>query len=507
MFNLLARGVLVILSIAITPILVHRLGTDQYGIYALATALGAGLTNIFVLGLIPGIVAMVSRSLAEGSRQETEKVIQTAFTLFAVVGVVGAVALSLTVPLLVTRVLRIPVSLREVASIALWVSAMGLGANLVFAVFNAIPIALQRYDIVAGRIAGLTTVSMLATAVYVSIYANLTGVMLIQLVSGLAGILLYYLVSRRELAGVRFRPGFDRPTFLRLARFTAFKSLGDVALIFGSRFDQFAVGSLLNVGVAGIYAIPANACQRILQLLGEIAAPIYPRLSAVGSDEARRLLLVRGSRLVAVVASLVVVILFVLAEPVLRLWIGGDQGVLVARQAAGVFRLLLAAIFVLSLALVANLYCEAIQRPVVNNGFILLGAVLEVPVILILVRRLGIDGAALGILLTSTVQTVPFLVLMSNRVARVGVIRLIREAWAAPLTALSVTGVVGWLLARYAGDVVSLLLVATGMTIIYLVASVATGAVRAGDLEQVSRLGPRFALLPGRDLLARFMWP
>jgi O-antigen/teichoic acid export membrane protein len=227
-----------------------------------------------------------------------------------------------------------------VAATALWLSAIGLGFNLVFSVFNAVPFALQRYDIIAFRLVVLTAVSMTATVVYVLVDPNLTGVILIQVLAGMAGVFLYYMVSRRELVGVRLLPGFDRPTFLRLARFTAFKSAGDAALIFSSRFDQFAVGSIIGVAATGVYAIPASACQRILQLLGEVAAPIFPAIGAATSEEQRRVLLLRGSRLVALLAALLTAVLVVLAEPVLRTWIGGEPGRAVAQEASGAFRLL-----------------------------------------------------------------------------------------------------------------------------------------------------------------------
>src|SRR5258708_36237312 len=81
--NVGARGVLIILSIAITPVLVHRLGTEQFGIYALATVLGSGLTNVFALELIPAILAMLSRSLCPRAVAETQNVVGPARTLIA----------------------------------------------------------------------------------------------------------------------------------------------------------------------------------------------------------------------------------------------------------------------------------------------------------------------------------------------------------------------------------------------------------------------------------------
>ena len=494
------------LSIAITPVLLRRLGTAQFGIYALATGLGAGLTNILALGLIPGIVAMLSRSLADGRQPETQKIVSTAFTLFAVIGLAGSALLALSVPLLVTQVLRIPAGLHGVAANALWLSAIGLGVNLVFAVFNAVPFALQRYDIIAGRIVGLTVVSMAATVVYVLIDANLTGVMVIQVVAGMAGVFVYYVVSRRELVGVRLRPGFDRATFHRLARFTAFKSAGDVALIFSSRFDQFAVGSLISVAAVGVYAIPAMACQRILQLLGEVAAPMFPAISSANSEEQRRAVLLRGSRLVALIASYLTIVLVVLADPVLRTWIGGDQGVEVAREASGAFRILALAMFVQSVAVVAGLYCEAIQRPVVNNSFTVLGAVVLVPAMLLAIPRLGIYGAANAVLLASLVQTAPFLVVMGDRVARVGIGRLFNEALAMPIASALVAGTIGFFLRGFASGFFHLTAVTAVMGVAFVTTAALTGAVRAGDLSQAQKALPaRWAPVLAHPFLTRLL--
>jgi O-antigen/teichoic acid export membrane protein len=507
-FNVAARGVLIVLSIAITPVLVRRLGTDQYGIYALATGLGAGLTNVLALGLIPGVIALLSRSIARGNPAETEKIVGTGFTLFAVIGVVSAGVLALLVPVVVTRVLRVPPALQGVAATALWLSALGLGFNLVFAVFNAVPYALQRYDIIAGRLVGLTILSMAATVVFVLLYANLTGVIAIQVAGGIAGLILYFVISRRELKGVRLLPGFDRPTFVRLARFTAFKSVGDLALVFASRFDQFAVGSLLNVGAVGLYAIPANTCQRILQLLYEVTAPLFPSMSTIEDDEARRLLLLRGTRLVALVAAMLTVTLIVLAEPILRFWIGGSQGVEVGRDAALAFRLLALAIFAQAVASVSGFYCEAIQRPFVNSSFVVLGAIVQVPALLLLIPRYGINGAAAGVLLASLVQTVPFLALMTVRVARVGVSRLFRDALLWPCVSAAAAGAVGIFAERYAVTLLGLLAVAAMMAAVYLVVAAFTGAVRAADVLQIEKILPiRLESVPGNRLLLRLLRP
>jgi O-antigen/teichoic acid export membrane protein len=507
-FNVGARGVLIVLSIVITPVLVRQLGTERFGIYSLATGLGSGLTNVLALGLIPAIVAMLSRALGTADRDGAEKVVRTSFTMFAVIGACGAAIVALAVPVLVARILRIAPSLQPEAATALWISAIGLGLNLIFAVFTAVPYALQRFDIVAGRVVGLTVISMAATVVYVLLVPNLTGVMVIQLLAGACGLLFYYLVSRRQLRGIKLLPGFDRETFKRLGRFVAFKAAGDAALVFGQRFDQFAIGSMINVGAVGIYAVPANACQRILQLLGEVAMPTFPRMSAVSSDDARRDVLLRGSRLVALLASVGTAMLLVPPDLILRVWIGGHQGALIATEASEAFRLLAVATYLQSITVVSSLFCEALQRPAVDNSFTVLGALVQIPVILLLVPRYGITGAAAGILVASVVQTVPQLWLVADRVARVGFGRLLREALVRPLLAAVVAGIAGLAVRQIGNGAATLIATVAVIGIVYAVVAIATGAVRAADLDQLERLLPvRAGHLQTHSLLVRILRP
>lgn len=508
-FNVGARGVLIILSIVVTPVLVRRLGTDRFGIYSLATGLGSGLTNVLALGLIPAIVATLSRALGSGNRDDAQRVVRTSFTMFAVIGIVGAAIVSAAVPVLVTSVLRISASLQREAAVALWISAAGLALNLVFAVFTAIPYALQRYDIVAGRVVGLTILSMSAAVVYVLLVPDLIGVLVIQFLAGAAGLLFYYLVSRRELVGINLWPGFHPDAFKRLARFVAFKAAGDAALVFGQRFDQFAIGSLINVDYVGIYAVPANACQRVLQLLGEIALPTFPRMSAVTSDEARRDVLLRGSRLVALVASLAAAMLMVPADIILRLWIGGHLGALIAAQATEAFRLLALAIYIQSLAVVAALFCEALQRPAVNNSLVVLGAAAQVPLILLLVPRYGINGAAMGVLAASIIQTAPLLWIVADRIAVVGARRLLTEAFLRPLVA-GLVAVLAGLVTRQivGGGLITLVVTESAIVVAYVAVAIVTGGIRAGDLDQLEKALPvKVGRIQANPFVARILRP
>src|ERR1700704_4783260 len=180
---------------------------------------------------------------------------------------------------------------------------------------------------------GLSLLTTVALIVYALMGGVLEGFVIINIAGSVLGLLVFFLVSRSLLPGVRFTPRLDRRAFVQLGRFSIFKFAGTVGGIFTFRFDQFAVGAILGVSAAGLYSIPANASQRLLSLLVEGASPFFPRARTLRS------------------------------HPVRRFWIGGAQGVVVAHASSGAFRWLLAALLIQSLAVIPVIFCEALGKP------------------------------------------------------------------------------------------------------------------------------------------------
>ncbi len=347
-FNVGARGALIVLTIISTPVILHRLGTAAFGIYILAVTVG-GLLALLDFGLTPALITLLSRAWHQQRVDEAARLVGTALTLYLAIGVAGAAVFALLVPWAVHDLLHVPVALQAPARTALWLSTAGFAFNMWLAVFNAVPYALQRYDLVAIRIVGLSLLTTAALIVYALLGGVLEGFVLINVAGAVIGLLIFYLVSRSLLPGVRFTPRVDPDALRRLARFAAFKFAGTVGGIFTFRFDQFAVGAILGVSSAGIYSIPASAGQKLLSLLGELAAPFFPRASTLRDDGPRlRALFFDGSRLLALAATPMLLLLIVLAEPTLRFWIGGAQGIQVAQAGAPALRWLVAALLIQS---------------------------------------------------------------------------------------------------------------------------------------------------------------
>jgi O-antigen/teichoic acid export membrane protein len=502
--NLGGRATLVALALLSTPIVVHALGTAQYGVYVLALSLG-GLLNILDLGLTPAIIMLLSRAWHEHEIGTMQRATSTGFTLFLGIGLIGGGIMALLVPWMADTLLHLPASTRGAARFALWLSTGAFVLNMWLAVFSAVPIALERYDLVTARVIGVSLTSTIAIIVCVLAGGGLQALMVVNILTSVAGLLLFYAASRRLLPEIRLRPGFDRATFRQLARFSAFKFVGSVSGILTFRFDQFAIGALMNVTAVGYYAVPANASLRVFTSLIELIQPLFPRISKLRGDPVlRRSLFLRGARVMNLTSLGILTILLVFADRVLRYWIHGDQGRVIALQSTPAFRWLLAAFIIQSLAAVPATFSEALGRPEINNIFSVAGALIHVPLVLILVPHFGITGAALALFINSATQTVAFVVYASRSMAGVGVRELVLETLARPAAGAAIAAIGAFLLRPLVHGLSTLLLMVVVSFVLYVVGCIAFSAFLLEDVRTLGQIAERLPTrFPGRARLAR----
>lgn len=478
-FNLAGRVLVVVLALITTPILVHRLNTAGYGIYILSVTLG-GLVGLLDFGLGPALVVSLARSAHLQDHDRSQALVSTAMSLYFGIGTLGGAGFALVVPWVVGSLLNVPPPLAGAARESLFLSAMGFGLTTCLSVFNAVPTALERYDLLTKRLVAVSCATAMATVAYALVGGILQGFVLISVAGGIGVVVSFYVVSRSLMPDVNFHPGFDRSCFRELARFSAFKFIGSLGGTLAFRFDQIAIGSLLGVSAIGFYAIPANGVLRVHGFLSQLVAPLFPRVSKLRADrESLRTLYLRSSGGVAAIAVMVWVPIFFFADPLLRFWIGGSQGVAVARTSGDAMRWLVAAFLIQSLAAVPVTFCEGLGKPQINNGFSALSALIHVPLVLILVPRYGISGAAIALVLNSLSQTVLFIGIVGNRLAHVPLRQLAANLLLPAFAAGGIAGLLGYSLHGVAERSPSLLLVClAALPIAYLAA-----ASRFGGLE------------------------
>src|SRR5262249_21353621 len=144
----------------------------------------------------------------------------------------------------------------------------------------------------------------------------------------------FYVLSRRLLPEVSFRPGFDPATFRMLARFSMLKFANNVSTNTVMQIDKVLVGAFLSLSAVGYYFVPLQLAQRLTTVVGAVAVAFLPAASALyGRADRERLveLYLRATKVVALLGLPLASLLVVFAHPILQYWIDphfADKGAL-----------------------------------------------------------------------------------------------------------------------------------------------------------------------------------
>ena len=505
LFHLSSRTVLVFLALLSTPILIHRLGTSTYGIYVLSVTI-ADLMAMLGVALIPAGVVLLGRSVHDEDWAACQRVVSTAFALFLTLGVVVGGVQAVLVPWLVRDVLRIAEEMQATAQLAFWLTTATFLLTIWAAVFNTIPIALERYDLLSRRLIAVSVANATLTIVYALLGGGVPGLIAINALTAGLNLVLLYRLSRALLPSVHFRPAFDGASLRALVRFGGFKFAGTVSGGIVFRVDQIIISTLLGVQALAVYSIPATVCLRLISLLGEVAGPVFPRVSKLGDDLAeRRRLFLRASRVMVVVSAGVLIILAILGDVLLRLWIRGPEGDLIAREGVTVMRWLLAAFLIQSCASVAIIYCEALGRPEIPGLAAVLVALTWIPAAIWLTRTLGLPGPAVALFLVTVLYNIPFLLYASATQAGVRPWDVLNQVVGRPALAGLVTIGVGALIHPYLGSLASFALALLVLGVVFAVSARVFNALRPEDFLTLVALADRLPTgWPGRALVAKW---
>ena len=392
LWNALGRGVPLLIALVITPVLVHLLGTDRWGLFTLALAM-VGIFGVFDLGLGMALTRAVSEAIGDGRGADAPALVgATIWALLGLSAVMAGLAYAF-MPVLIGRVLIVPPGLEAEALAAFRVLAAAAPLVVLNAALWGVLAAWQRFR--AANIVNMPVSvfyylgPVLALLAWDSLVGVMVALVLVRLVSGVA----YAALAWRDVPGL----GLARPRFalLRpLLRQGGWMSLSGALTQVLLYADRFIVGAVIGLTAVAFYATPLDLVMRMWILPVAVAQALLPAIASSyrTAPERTALLLRRGALIVAGLVLPACLVLVALAPWLLWLWLGtafADGGGMV-------LRILGVGIFFSCLAFVPGVLLDAIGRPEVTATFSLVQAVVFLPLGAGLLLLIGIEGAAIA---------------------------------------------------------------------------------------------------------------
>ena len=390
LWNAAGRGLPLLLALALTPVLVHQMGIERWGLFTLALAL-VGVFGVFDLGVGAALTRALAARATAHEEADSAGIAGAAITALTLVSCLVAAVAFAFVPVLVERLLNTPPALQQEAVVAFRLLCLAAPLVVINAALWGALAAHQRF-----REANLVTIPV-ATFYYLGpvlvllAWQSLVGVILALLACRLANTICYWWLARRDLPGLA--PSLPRwaiiAPLLRMGGWMSASGILTQALLYA---DRFLVGSLLTLSAVAFYATPLDLVMRMWILPVAVAQALLPAMaSAYATHAAATAGLLRRGALMTLAVVLPACLVLVAAGPwLLRLWLGTEF----AAGGGRVLQILSVGIFFSCASFAPGALLDAIGRPDVNAKWQLAQAAIFLPLSALLLVWFGIEGAA-----------------------------------------------------------------------------------------------------------------
>lgn len=432
-YNFLSQFWFLILGLVTTPYIVRKLGADAYGVLSIVSVV-MGYFAVLDLGLGAATIKYIADYYSRRDFVSLSKVVGTSLVIYSGLGVFGAALIAGAAGFITTKVVHVPQNLVEVTQLVFYISSFGFLVNMPLTVFNSIPNALQRFDILVKRNLVLGTTNVIGQVVLLSIGFSLKEIATLNVGVSIIAILVFVVVSRRLLPEASFRPSVDARILAQLFKFGIMKFLNQIASQSVFHLDKVLIAMFLPVSWVTYYVVPLGLAQKLMAVQGNIATAYFPAAcELVGQGDRERLtnLYISSMKLVALIALPLSLTLYFFAFPILSLWMKGDF----AEKSTLTLKVLAIAYFFASLSTVPALSADASGRPQVTTFFSILSALINLTCALLFIPRLGILGAAVAIAVNAVVQVPIFIHYVNRKILLITTSSVMRKCFLKPFIA------------------------------------------------------------------------
>jgi len=401
--NLLGQVLPLVVGVITIPYIVTRLGTDRFGILSIAWMV-LGYFSVFDLGLSRATVKLVAEHLSPDRISRVPELVWTSFTLLFGLGVAGAGLMAALVPIAVTRFLKMPPEIVGEARTALLILCAAMPVLLTNDALRGVLEATQRFDLVNLVKAPASILFYLIAVLVIPLGVGVSGIVLLLVLIRLSSTLAYFAFCIQVLPGLKSHLSISRTAMRRLATFGGWVMVTNVVSPLFGYLERILIASVLSVGALAFYSAPYDLVSKTLIFPASIVPSLFPYFSYHGSRSRSEVCEVtsRVLKYLLLAMSPVTAIFIVFANDILRLWLGGQF----PAQSTVVLQLVAMIFFLNAFAMIPFTSVQALGRPDLKAILDLIVLPLYAVGAWQLMRRFGINGAAMAKLLITVADCI-----------------------------------------------------------------------------------------------------
>jgi O-antigen/teichoic acid export membrane protein len=429
----------------VTPILVARLGAQQYGLYLIITGFVA---YSFAFGIGKAAAKYVSELGAEESADALSDILSSIFWISIALGVSVLALTFLSAGFVVSGVLSLPEEVQETARTGLYLGSGIMVVTMIAQIPQYVLQGLQRFDRYLVLANAVSVGSSISAVILVWRGYGVIPVLAANLAIIAISILPLFRSVKRDLPDLRLRLRIPVTYWKASVRY----SLSIIGYqVFGNALFLFErVWIVRHFGPESLtfYAIPLMLGLSFQGLIANISFVLFPVVNVLLEKPARMAILYRFSMKVIVVAAMFFVVTATVCGRIfLELWMGPQFAIIS-------YRILVAHAITCSMVAVATIawqIAEAYHAAELNVIVSAIWLMISAPLIIILSERWQGDGVAIARLIGAIVF-VPYICWIQRKF----LLGNLRGFWLSLFLKVGLTGAVAavaeWALLTTAGE-------------------------------------------------------
>lgn len=428
------------LSFVATPVILHGLGIEKYGLYTLVLGF---VSYSFTFNIGKAIVKYVSEFQATGETDKISEIISATLLLNLIVGGLGTTLLFVLSEWFVSDVLRIESNLQGEAVNAFHIAAVLILATTFSQVFSSIIQAIHRFDVYS-YITIFTNSLLAAGNIALALLHQKIEILLVwNLLLTVLTSLIFYFYARRMLPEFEVKIVFPKETIRLILKFSAAVVVTQLLGNFLLLFERSWITNRLGTEAVAYYVIALNLGVYVHAFIGSISLSLFPLSSEIEArgDKIKLLrIYTKATKIVFVLAAFLCLTLINGRDFILGLWVGLD---FVANSSATLITHAVT-FSILAVTVVSLQIIEGVGQPRVTAAAVFIWLLLSVPLMIFLTGSYGILGVGIARLIGALVF-IPTIFYIEKKVFR----RVQWEFWRRNLLIVGASSVLATLLQRF----------------------------------------------------------
>lgn len=404
LWNFIGTFTPMIAAVVSIPMLIEEMGNARFGVLTISWMV-VGYFSLFDLGLGRALTKVVAEKIATQKEIEVPEIAYTALVLLVFLGLLGGGCIAISTPQLINGVLEIPAELKAETMTAFYYLAASIPVVVLATGLRGILEGYQRFglvNLIRLPVGIFTFVAPLIVLPYSESIADIVlALVLVRLTSLLIFIFVY--VAHYPVFGLTYKINlvYTKELLSYGGWMTVSHIIGPLLLYFGRIFILIYI----SAEAVAFFVTPYEMVIKLLTIPFIIISTLFPvfttAFNSKNTDEVSELYKKTMLVMLAIMIPITLVV-FTFAEKGLELWINAEY----AFEGESIVKIIVIGVLINSIGHIAQSLIQAYGRPDLTAKLHIIELVLYIPYLIVLIRYLGIEGAAIAWTIRVTFSTI-----------------------------------------------------------------------------------------------------